>query len=528
MKTLYGSLLKYENSKSAALYFENKTVSFKELIKNIKKTVSYLRDHGIGAHDVVTVALPNIPVSVYLFYALDAIGAVQNIIHPLSTPTQIIEAMQRTNSKTAFLLETQYGESGEIFAESGFAFHFANPMRDVSALAASAFYLKYKKAKRTPLIHSADELYKYPEADVTEERDSNEDSVYLHSGGTTGIPKVIALSDSAICNLSDKVEGIIGGSIEGKSMLAVLPSFHGFGLGMGIHSPLSNGAASALMMKFDAQKVIRWINEGKVNLVIGVPLLYQKLMAHPDFERAKLKNLEFCFVGGDSVTPSLINKFNGIMAAHGSDCMMLEGYGLTETVTVCTVNTKKNFRVGSVGKPLEEITAAVLDDEQKPLAPGEVGEVYISSNTVMNGYLADDGATAATIVDIGGARWVRTGDLGYIDEDGYVFLKGRKKRLFKISGINVYPAEIEKACTEHEGVHDAAMEFFSEPKPHTVLYLIKNKKCDMSEQRIKEELLSVLAEKFLKYSLPEKIVFMDAFPQTKVGKIDHKAFVDPA
>ena len=527
MKTLYSSLLKYEHSNGAALYFENKTVSFKELITNIKKTVSYLRDKGISAHDVVTVALPNIPVSVYLFYALDAIGAVQNIIHPLSTPAQVIEAMKRTESKTAFLLETQYGEGEDVFSSTPFSFHFANPMRDASVVSRYAFYLKYKKAKRSDRIHSADELYKYPEAVGIEQRDAHEDSVYLHSGGTTGIPKVIALSDGAICNLSDKVEGIIGGSIEGKSMLAVLPSFHGFGLGMGIHSPLSNGAAAALMIKFNANDVIRWINEGKVNLIIGVPLLYQKLMAHPDFERAKLKNLEFCFIGGDSVVPSLINKFNGIMKAHGSDCMMLEGYGLTETVTVCTVNTKKNFRIGSVGKPLSDITVSIRDDGQKELTAGEVGEVYVSSDTMMNGYLGDSDASAATIVEIDGTSWVRTGDLGYVDSDGYIFLKGRKKRLFKISGINVYPAEIEKVCTEHEGVYDAAMEFFSEPKPHTVLYLIKNKRSEASDEQIKEELLSVLSERFLKYSLPERIVFMDSFPQTKVGKIDHKAFVDP-
>jgi len=526
MKTLYSSLLKYEECGNTALYFENKSISFRELIKNIRKTVSYLRDKGISAQDVVTVALPNIPVSVYLFYALDAIGAVQNIIHPLSTPAQVIEAMKRTNSKTAFLLETQYGDNREIFAESGFAFHFANPMHDSSVIARYAFYLKYKKARRSALIHSADELYKYPEAARIEQRDAHEDSVYLHSGGTTGEPKVIALSDAAICNLSDKVEGIIGGSIEGKSMLAVLPSFHGFGLGMGIHSPLSNGAASALMIKFDAGKVIRWINEGKVNLVIGVPLLYQKLMAHPDFERAKLDKLEFCFIGGDSVIPSLINKFNDMMKAHGSDCMMLEGYGLTETVTVCAVNTKKDFRIGSVGKPLEGISVSIRDEEQKELSAGKVGEVYVSSDTIMNGYLGDAETSGATVLTLDGVPWVRTGDLGYIDPDGFIFLKGRKKRLFKISGINVYPAEIEKACTEHEGVYDAAMEFFFEPKPHTVLFLIKNKKSTKSEDEIREELLSVLTDRFLKYSIPEKIVFVEAFPQTKVGKIDHKAFAD--
>ena len=525
--TLYEKIKQYENTSLTAVRYEGRDISYGKMLSYVRRAARFLLDSGIKEGDVVTVALPNVPANVYFFYAIDAIGAIQNIIHPLSTLEQMLEAMKRTGSRQAILLETAYEDNKTLLcslADEGYTFFFVNPMHDASPILRHAFYLKYKKApKRTGFFH-ADRFRRSPELQNVKSRDSSQSSVYLHSGGTTGDPKVIELSDDAFNNLADKVDGIIGGSIRGKSMLAVLPSFHGFGLGMGIHSPLACGATSLLMMKFNADKVIDEINRKKINMIIGVPLLYQKLLKNPRFNNAALEVLDFCFVGGDNVLPTLISAFNSKMKQKGSGCMMLEGYGLTETVTVCSVNTKENYREGSVGKPLDGILALVLDEELRPLPAGETGEVFISSNTEMNGYYSDAEATERTLVEINGKKWVRTGDLGYLDADGFLFLRGRKKRMFKLSGINVYPAQIEKACVETDGVHNAALEFFEEPKPHTVLFLIKDKLSERSEDEIRDEVMQSLEKRFLKYSLPKKILFLDRFPETKVGKIDHNAF----
>ena len=388
-------------------------------------------------------------------------------------------------------------------------------------------YLKYKKVKETKHAFS---LSKYKNSNEIIEfplNNEKETSIYLHSGGTTGTPKVIELSDYALNNLVNKIDGIVKKDMKGKSMLAVLPTFHGFGLGMGIHAPLANGATSALMMKFNTKKVIEWINENKVNLIIGVPLLYQKLIKNEFFCKAKLENLDFCFIGGDNVPVSLINEFNNLMKKKNSDAMLLEGYGLTETVTVCNVNTKTDFKLGSVGKPLNGVEILILDDEMNPLAFNEIGEVYITGDTLMNGYLNDEDSTSKTLITINDKIYVKTGDLGYLDQDGFLFLKGRKKRMFKISGLNVYPSEIEKIASDNEDVIDASLEFFDEPTATLVLFVKKNSQSIKSEDEIKTMIYNLLKNKVLKYSIPKDIIFMEEFPKTNVGKINHQGFINP-
>ncbi len=526
MPTLYRAICRHQDSRHNAIYFENKSFSFPKTLQNIRKMVRFLKEKGVKKGDVVTVALPNIPASVYLFYALDALGAVQNIVHPLTTAPRIIETMQETNSHHAVLLETLWEENKELFSQSKDTFFFANPMYDKSFLMRHAFYFQYQKVKQNEHLFSLEGFRACKEESEIIDRDDRENSIYLHSGGTTGIPKVIALSDDSINQLAWKADGIIGKDIAGKSMLAVLPAFHGFGLGMGIHAPLANGAASALMMKFNAKKVIRWINQGKIQYIIGVPLLYQKLMKEEGFETARLTELQCCFVGGDKVHVSGITAFQEVMQKAGSCGVLLEGYGLTETVTVCCVNTKAQCKLGSVGRPLRGITIEIRDEEMQLLPANTVGEVYVKGDTLMNEYLNDPLSTEKTLVRLEGDTWVRTGDLGYLDEDGFLFLKERIKRMFKVSGMNVYPSEVEKIATDSDDVMDASMEFFESPKPHMVLFVIQNLHSQKSQDALREEILQTLSQRVLKYSLPQKIVFMEQFPQTKVGKIDHNAFQD--
>jgi long-chain acyl-CoA synthetase len=524
MATLYRTICRYNDSQYHAIYFENKSFTFQKTLKNIRKMVRFLKEKGVKKGDVVTVALPNIPASIYLFYALDALGAVQNIVHPLTTAPRILETMQETNSHHAVVLETMWKENKALFSQSEDTFFFANPMYDKSFFMRHAFYLQYQKVKQNNHLFSLEGFRACKEETEIVDRDDSENSIYLHSGGTTGTPKVIALSDDSINQLALKADGIIGKDTEGKSMLAVLPAFHGFGLGMGIHAPLVNGAASTLMIKFDAKKVIRFINQGKIRYIIGVPLLYQKLMKTEGFEQARLDYLECCFVGGDKVHVSGITAFQETMQKNGSSCMLLEGYGLTETVTVCCVNTKEQFKLGSVGRPLRGITIEIRDDQMQRVPANTVGEVYVKGDTLMNEYLNDQAATEKTLVQLDGEMWVRTGDLGYLDEDGFLFLKERIKRMFKVSGMNVYPSEVEKIVTDSEDIVDASLEFFESPKPHTVLFVIQNRNSQKSQDALREEIMQTLSARVLKYSLPQKIVFMDQFPQTKVGKIDHKAF----
>lgn len=526
-ESLYECLLKNQNSPSPALYYEKKRISYPEVIRRVRQLIGYFRKLGVKQGDVVTVSLPNIPVCVYALYALNAIGAVQNIIHPLSPVPEVLRTAEETDSALVILLSTAYKENEAIFRESGRVFAFANPMYDRSFPMRVLCNCKYGKAPETDRLHDLDRFRREAECNEVTPLNSAVPSILLHSGGTTGTPKTIELSDDAINHLVAKADDLLPNGMKGRSMLAVLPAFHGFGLGMGIHAPIYWGETCALMTQFSLKKTVRWINEGKINFIIGVPLLYQKLMKEPSFLSAKLGYLECAFIGGDNVPQSLIASFNRLMEEKGSICRMLEGYGLTETVTVCSVNTHKEFRAGSVGKPLRGIEFCVRDEEEQLLPAGTVGEVYIAGDTLMNGYRRDPEATSRTVRSIDGKDWIRTGDLGYLDEEGYLFLKGRKKRVFKVAGINVYPAEVEGIATDmQEDVFDAAFVLFETPKPHTVLFLVRNKNSSRSEEEIRALLQTTLEERLLKYSLPQRIVFLKAFPKTAVGKTDHKAFPD--
>lgn len=524
MATLYEAVAQHSASKDIALRFGSHSITFQELAKNIGRMISYLQKHGVGTGDVVTLVLPNIPLTVYAFYAVNAIGAVCNILHPLTTTETMLSTMAQVKSSVAFILLSRYRDDREPLDNSRFRFFAVNPVYDMGALMRCGFSAKYRTPNRSSNVLLADRFRRCSPAHRFLRRNTREGSVYLHSGGTTGTPKTIVLSDHAINSLAEQSKHAMGGSLKGKNVLAALPMFHGFGLAVGIHAPLSQGATCALMMKFDAGNTLRLVDSGKLNVILGIPLLYQKLMAHPNFSTTSFRSLEHCFVGGDNVPASLIQEFNSFMHDHNSNCTLLEGYGLTETVSVCCVNTKEHVRVGSVGKPLPGISISIRDESGSLLPSASVGEVCVSGDTLMNHYLNDPQATMQTIRRTGNTTYVRTGDLGYLDADGFLHLKGRKKRIFKISGINVYPSELEQLACTLPGVLNASLEFFPTPTPHTVLYLVKEPNADPNA--IQQQLHSLLQSNTLPYCRPRDIVFLEKLPETALGKIDHSKFQD--
>ncbi|HBF86688.1 MAG TPA: hypothetical protein DDW54_03305 [Clostridiales bacterium] len=520
-ETLFDAVLKREDGDLVAVRYGKREYTYKKAGTLIRKLAAYLRAEGVKKGDTVTVCLPNIPVAVWLFYALDYIGARQNIIHPLTPALGVIKSMETVGSRFAVLLATVQKENAEIFGKSGYKFAFANPAKDASFIMKLAFFLKYGKIKETANNRLIDRYKKYKPDFFRDSLESGDTSVYLSSGGTFGDPKIIELSAFSINELVKKADGIISVPMEGKSMLAVLPMFHGFGLGMGIHTPIYNGASASVMPKFDLDKVVKLINANKLHAIIGVPLLYDKLLSSEKFLKSELKNLLYCFVGGDDVRIGLITEFNDVMKKAGSGCRLLEGYGLTETVTVCSVNTKENFRLGSVGKPLRGIEIKIIKENGEEAAANETGEVYISGDTLMNGYFGDEEGTKKTLVSKFGKTWIKTRDAGFLDDDGYLFLKGRMRRTFKISGVNVFPTEIEKIAAGVEGVYEAALEFFPDPKPHGTLFLVKRRDSRRSEDEIRAEVEETVGRQVVKYAVPERIIFKEKFPKTGIGKIDH-------
>jgi long-chain acyl-CoA synthetase len=231
------------------------------------------------------------------------------------------------------------------------------------------------------------------------------------------------------------------------------------------------------------------------------------------------------FVGADKISETLVTEFNELMKKHGSQNRIYEGYGQTEIVTVGFVNTINDHRMGSVGKPLDGLRVKIVnpEDRRKELPVGEDGEILITGPSNCLGYLNTPKNRQPFFTDAKKITYIGTGDIGHVDEDGYLYFKNRYNDVVKIAGFNVYLADIENLADEIDGVVDAAAIYVSkEEHPYIHLYVENHSKDD---KLLKEELLNHLKAHLIKYSLPEKVSILPHFPRTSVGKIDKKALI---
>ncbi|NCA96879.1 MAG: hypothetical protein EOM77_01650 [Bacteroidia bacterium] len=525
--TLYQALLESATRypKRNALIYMKRKFSYRLLLRNVHLLAQGLVDHGIKKNDVVSVCLPNIPSAVDLLYAINQIGAIANLIHPLMKYEQMKGIMEDTGSKLLFVLDTAYDEFSPL-KEKGIHLVACSPVTSVNLLIRAI----YNFQNRHSLLKIANSDYLssfYGENEfVSFDSDYHKDAFYLHSGGTTGKPKVIALSSFAVNALAANGLDILGISdTNHKFMLAVLPLFHGFGLCMGIHACIAFGACNTLMPKFHSDQVVSYLRRKQISFIIGVPILFEALLRNKAFKGSKLRNLHVAFVGGDFVAPSLINRFNQHMERYGSKARLYEGYGLTEVVTVCSVNTEQHHKEGSVGKLLSNVQMKIVDTITKEDLPiGSDGEIYVKGETMMNGYrFVNDESEQPFVKDSKGVTWIATGDFGSIDQDNFVYFRQRLKRIIKVSGINVFPNEIEGAVMQTGKVHECSAIAVADEKLGNAikLFVVLNK--DYVMINIDDEIRSAVKKQCGVYAVPREIEYRSSLPKTLVGKIDAKA-----
>lgn len=528
-QTLYEALknasIKYPNNPS--FYYIYKKFSYTHLIKRINQFAFAMKEMGIKEDDVVTICLPNIPDALYIFYAINQLGAIANCVHPLFTYEQMEENMLHTKSKILYCLSTTYQMFYKL-NDKGIKVISCSPTQEMSFVLDKAY--KFKFRKQIGKIDNINSTYFYYKSGLlnTFDKDYLKDSIYLHSGGTSGNAKTIALSSFSMNALASNGQEILDlKDFNNAHMLAVLPMFHGFGLCMGVHAMLAHGGCDILMPKFSSKETIKYLSKGKINYLIGIPTLYEALLKQPTFSGKKLQNLNIAFAGGDFVSTSLIERFNNRMKEAGSICRLREGYGLTETVTVCCVNTHKHHKQGTVGRPLENIQFKIVDvDTLKELPKNSEGELLVSGETLMNGYrFCDDNVNKEVfILDENNKKWVRTGDYCILDEDNYLIFKQRLKRIVKVSGIPVFPSMIENMSASFDFVHEVAAVGVPDSKLGNIikLYVSLNKNIDISHEEVKNILIKEIANKCGIYSKPKEVIILDSLPHTVVGKVDVK------
>ena len=510
-----------KDPKSPALLYMGKMFSYARLFEEIDIAAGKLSTY-VKAGDVVTVCMPNTPECGFTLYAINRIGAIAHMVHPLAPLNALKKFMTAAGSKLLVTLSVNIEKYAPL--AKGYPIISVHPARSLGALKRKLFDIKVKPYRGDMSgIKDYDDV---PMGSLPPEpdRDGNDTGVYLNSGGTSGEPKIIELSDNAINNLGNRgLEALNLDDARGMYMLAVVPMSHGYGLTMGVHTTLTYGAVSVLMPKFDAKLTVKLIKQNKMHFLVGVPNLYRALLRQKGFKGKALKNIYVGYIGGDVAPQSLLDEFNDRMKEAGASGRLFEGYGLTETTNVCVVNNYKYNRRGSLGKPFKGLSAAIVEPETNTLLPpGEKGEILIAGDTLMTGYLNNPEETAKAFLEIDGKRYVRTGDYGYMDDDGFLYFVQRLKRIIKISGMSVYPREIEDSAMELPGITGAcAVEYSDHGKTKIALYLTGT---PVPEQAVKGKIAADLSH----YAMPTIVEFIDEIPLTQMMKADTLMLSDRA
>lgn len=506
------------------IHYYNSKISKKDFFDKIERLSTYLYNQGIKKGDVVTICLPNIPCAIYAIYATNKIGAIANLVHPLMPALGLVKILKETKSKILFHMDNFYMKGLTHFADyktilCNLSDEMAMPYRPIVKLATRKIK-KYisKNCKNT--IYYTNCLNDKKDIDV--QTNLEDIAVYLHSGGTTGSPKTIKLSNRSLNSCAINTGSIIENRLEGFTLM-ILPLFHGFGLGVTMHTSLYKGAGLILIPRFNPDKSCKLLKKYEVTLMSGVPQMYAKIMRSKHFKGKHLKNLKYMYCGGDSLKNNIKEEWDSTLKEFGNDCELQQGYGLTEMLSVTHVNRPGLSKKGTLGNPIVGTYQKIVDENGNTLKPNECGEILLSGANMMSGYLNDNKTTNEIMTkDKNGKVWIHTGDCGYIDDENFLYFKERIKRMVKISGINVFPQEIESVVSNIDEIeHSCAIETSVNDKPAIKLYVVtrNNKKLD---EILKDKITSYISKRLMKYSVPKIIEQKDKLPLTLIGKVDFR------
>ncbi|MBR5755648.1 MAG: AMP-binding protein, partial [Erysipelotrichaceae bacterium] len=357
-------------------------------------------------------------------------------------------------------------------------------------------------------------------------RESDDPAVILYSGGTTGTTKGIVLTNYNFNALGLQVMATNPMYRVGDKMLAAMPLFHGFGLGVCIHTMLSQGGRCILIPRFTPKSYAKQIIKYKCNFIAGVPTLFEALLRVPYMEGKDLSCLKGVFSGGDSLSIELKKKFDKFLYDHHASIQVREGYGTTETVTACCLTPPAMYKEGSIGIPFPDTFIKIVEPNTDNEVPyGEEGEILLAGPTEMKCYWNNEEETEMTLrkSEADGLTWVYTGDLGTMDDEGFIYFKGRSKRMIITSGYNVYPAQLENVIDAHEDVQMSCVIGVPDPyKMQKVKAFVTLKPGITPNQQVKEDIMAHCRKYLAKYAMPYDIEFRDDMPKTLVGKVAYR------
>jgi len=514
-------------------YFDNR-ITYYDFLRNIDACARGLLEYGIKKGDIVTICMPNMPEAIYVFYACNKIGAVADIIHPLSSAQEVEIYLNESKSRFLFLVDFDYEKFSDVINNSLiYKTILVSPSESMKLILRTGYQLL--KGRNVVKPKKSDHRYMTWNDFFIEGLDTKVESnvdvkssdlaLILHSGGTTGKPKGIMISNYSFNALAQQSAVNVIDVRPKDKIVTILPIFHGFGLGICVHTPLCLKVETILMPEYNEKRFYKIWKYDKPNVILGVPTLWEGMLKNEMFKDIDMSQLKYIISGGDSLTIPAEMRINKFLHEHGAKVNILKGYGMTESVAATCYTFPGTNEPGSIGIPMVGNTYKICDPEtMKELPLGSEGEICVNGPTLMMGYLNNKEETKNVLRrHRDGKIWLHTGDIGYISLNGIVYYTQRLKRMIVVSGFNVYPSVIEGVLSRHEAVDKVCVIGIPHPyKMHVPKAFIVLKKGYKKSQKLIDELKALSKKELAAYSQVKDFEFRDDLPKTLYGKIDYK------
>lgn len=520
-----------EHKDLIAYDFMGNSKTYGEFIKEIDEAAKALLVYGVKKGDAVTICLPNVPQAIIMFYALNRIGAVASMVHPLSAENEILFFINESKSTLAITLSQFYHKFESIKGKSQLKNVIVAKIGEALPTVKGILYKfvgKEPAVVNDPYVIAWGDFLKKAqlyEDDITFKGVGSDDAAILFSGGTTGTSKGILLTNLNFNALAMQTAASGDCLFPGGVMLSVMPVFHGFGLGVGIHTMLSYACKCVLIPQLNVKQFPDLFKKHKPNYMAGVPTLFEAIMRNEGMQKADFSSLKGLFSGGDTLSIELKKKIDAFIRERGATIQVREGYGTTECVTASCLTPAQYYREGSIGIPFPDTFYKIVVPNTNEEAPaGEMGEICITGPTLMKEYINNPKETAQTLrTHTDGKIYLHTGDLGYMDEDGFVYFVQRLKRMIVTSGYNVYPSQIENIIDAHEAVlYSTVIGVKDSYRMQRVKAFVVLKDGFTASNEIKESIKAHCEKSIAAYAMPREFEFRSELPKTLVGKVAYR------